>query len=69
MTSSSRLMLDRDPTTWQRQAAELRLPANAEFLLVKVGVSQRQETQQRVIFDGHFLDEVRLVMTRRPPLP
>ncbi len=69
MTSSSRLILDRQPQTWQRQTAELRLPPNAEFLLVHIGVTHVTKPQRRVDFDGHYLDEVRLVLTRRAPLP
>jgi hypothetical protein len=69
MTTSSRLLLDRDPATWQRQTAELRLPPNAEYLLVRVGVTHATKTQQRVEFPGQYLDEVRLVLTRRAPLP
>lgn len=69
MTSSSRLMLDRQPDTWQRQTAELRVPPNAEFLLVHLGVTHVTKPQRRVALDGHYLDEVRLVLTRRAPLP
>lgn len=69
MTGSSRLMLDRDPATWQRQSAELRLPPNAEYLLIHVGVTHGTKSQRRAEFDGHYLDEVRIVLTRRAPLP
>ena len=69
MTSSSRLLLDRNPATWQRQTAELRLSPNTEFLLIRVGVVHATKAQQRVDFDGHYLDDVRLVLTRRAPLP
>lgn len=68
MATSRRLVLDRNPQVWQRQATELRLPANAEFLLVRVGVTHATKPQQRVTFDGHYLDDVRLVLTRRAPL-
>ena len=69
MTTSSRLMLDREPATWQRQTAELRLPPNTEFLLVHVGLAHGTKLQRRADFDGHYLDEVRVVLTRRAPLP
>jgi hypothetical protein len=69
MTSSNRLLLDRQPATWQRQTAELRLPPNAAFLLIHIGVTHVTKPQRRVEFDGHYLDEVRLVLTRRAPLP
>jgi hypothetical protein len=69
MTSSNRLMLDRDPATWQRQTAELRLPPNTEYLLIHVAVSHATKSQRRAVFDGHYLDDVRLVLTRRAPLP
>ena len=69
MTSSNRLMLDRNPATWQRQTAELRVPPSTEYLLIHVGVTHATKPQQRVSFDGQYLDDVRLVLTRRAPLP
>lgn len=69
MTSSNRLMLDRNPATWQRQTAELRLPPNTEYLLIHVAVTHATKSQRRAVFDGHYLDDVRLVLTRRAPLP
>jgi len=69
MAGSSRLMLDRNLATWQRQTTELRLPPNTEFLLIHVGVTHATKAQRRPVFDGHFLDDVRLVLTRRAPLP
>lgn len=69
MAGSSRLMLDRDPATWQRQATDLRLPLNTDFLLIHVGVTHATKAQRRAVFDGHYLDDVRLVLTRRAPLP
>ncbi len=69
MTSSNRLMLDRNPATWQRQTAELRLPPNTEYLLLHVAVTHATKSPRRTVFDGHYLDDVRLVLTRRAPLP
>lgn len=69
MARNSRLRLDRDPLTWQRVEAELRLPADADFLLVHVGVAHIPRFQKRAVFDGHFVDEVRVTLGRRGPLP
>jgi len=69
MASSNRLMLDRDPATWQRQTTELRLPPNTEYLLIHVGVTHATKAQRRPVFDGHYLDDVRLILTRRAPAP
>ena len=69
MTRSNRHMLDRDPATWQRQTAELRLPPDTEYLLIHIGVSHATKSQRRPVFDGLCLDDVRLVLTRRAPLP
>ncbi len=69
MASSSRLLLDRNPATWQRLTTELRLPPNTEFLLLRVGVNHVTKTQRRPSFDGHYLDDVLVVVTRRAPLP
>ena len=69
MTCSNRARLDRDPKTWQPVSAELRLPANTDFLLLHLAVAHSTSSQRRVTFDGHYLDDVRLTLGRRAPLP
>jgi hypothetical protein len=68
MARSSRTLLDRDPTTWQRLTTELRLPANAEFLVVRLHISQAFESANDAVFTGSYVDNVRLSLTRRAPL-
>jgi len=68
MARNSRVMLDRDPKTWQRSNVELRLPPNTDFLLVHISVDHSSRAQRRVTFDGHYLDDVRLTLGRRPLL-
>jgi hypothetical protein len=69
MARNSRTKLDRKPATWQRLNAELRLPPNTEFLLIRISVDHSNPSQRRVTFDGHYLDDVRLTLARRAPLP
>jgi hypothetical protein len=69
MARNSRTKLDRNPATWQRLNAELRLPPNTEFLLIRIGLEHSNKAQRRETFDGHYLDGVRLTLARRAPLP
>ncbi len=68
MACNHRARLDRDPKTWQPVSAELRLPAHTEFLLIHLAV-QSSLSRRPVTFDGHYLDDVRLTLGRRAPLP
>jgi len=69
LTRSAGVELDRDPATWQRIDCEQRLPGNADFLLIEIGLKQMPKTNESAEFDGHFLDDVRLTVGRRPLLP
>jgi hypothetical protein len=69
MARNSRLRVDRDPTTWQSLGTELRLPANTGFILVRIGLEHSNKAQRRGTFDGHYIDDVRLTLARRAPLP
>ncbi len=60
--------LDRDPATWQRLRCDLNLPADTEFVLLQFMVSPGQNSPHRLEFAGHFLDEIRVSLNRRPPL-
>ena len=68
MVRDRRMKLDRDPATWQRVDAELRLPPDTEFLLIRLSVDHAHPSQRRATFDGHYLDDVRLSLVRRSPL-
>lgn len=61
--------LDRDPGTWQRVDEELRLPAETEFLLIHLVVIDATKGRKRITFDGHYIDDVRVTLTRRSALP
>ena len=69
MARSSRTKIDRDPASWQRLTTELRLPPNAEFLAVRLHISQAFESGENHIFTGSYADDVRISLSRRPPLP
>jgi len=68
-TRGSRLLLDHEAETWQRLSAELRLPPNTDFVLVRIGLAHATAAQRRPEFPGHYLDNVKLVLARRAPLP
>lgn len=68
MTRKSLQRMDRDPLTWEKVEGELRLPPDTEFLLIHLSVIHGTRPQQRETFDGHFLDDVRVTLARRPPL-
>ena len=65
MARNSRLKVDRDPATWQRLNAELRLPSNTDFILIRIALAHTNQAQRRESFDGHYLDGVRLTLARR----
>ena len=67
MARSGGKMLDRDATTWQRMACELRLPTNTDFLMIRLGIVRSSHTSGS--FAGHYADDVRVTMARRAPLP
>ena len=68
---SSRVRMDRDPTTWQKASNELRLPPGTEFLMIRMGMSNdtKSRDKHRDSFAGHFADTVQLVIARRPEIP
>jgi len=53
--------LDRDPRTWQIEGCVLHVPADASYLMVRVGVTHAFE-QRREDFPGHFIDDVKLTL-------
>ena len=69
MARSSRTKLDRDPSSWQRLTTEMRLPANTEFLVVRLHINQLFESDGSSVFTGSYADDVRVVLTPRSPLP
>jgi hypothetical protein len=69
MARSSRTKLDRDPVRWQRLTTEMRLPANTEFLVVRLHINQLFESDGTYVFTGSYADDVRVTLSSRPPLP
>lgn len=69
MTRSNRTKLDRDPSSWQRLTTEMRLPANTEFLVVRLHINQSFESDGSSIFTGSYADDVRVTLTHRRLLP
>jgi hypothetical protein len=66
MARKSRQQIDSDPRSWQRCDTELRLPGETDFVLIHVGLAHVGRRQARESFGGHFIDDVRLTLTRRP---
>jgi hypothetical protein len=65
----SRMTLDHHPATWQRLRSELRLPPSTDFLMVRICIQYPLKSAPRPTFTGHYVDDVRLTMARRNPLP
>ena len=57
--------IDRDPATWQRIDCTLKVPAEADFLLIHIGIFHNPKFQNRVEFSGHYIDDIRLTMTQQ----
>ena len=70
-TQRNNVFLDRDPGTWQKIVAELRVPPQTDFLLVRISVAHATRGRERdhETFAGHFVDDVRATLVRRAPLP
>lgn len=69
MSRSSGTQLDHDPSSWQSVASELRLPANAEFLVVRLHINQVPGSSSESVFTGSYADNIRVTLSRRAPLP
>lgn len=68
--------LDLDPTTWQTASTRLLLPTGTAFVMFKLSVCRmpiKDETfsslPERVIFAGHFIDDVRASIRIREAAP
>ena len=68
---SSKVAMDRDPATWQKVSNELRLPADTDYLMIRMGMSNdtKSKSTRRDSFAGHFADKVQLVIARRAEIP
>ena len=68
---SSKVLMDRDPDTWQKVSNELRLPPDTEYLMLRIGMSNdtKSPDKRRDRFAGHFADKVQLVIARRSEIP
>ncbi len=65
MARSSRTRLDRAPATWQRLTTELRVPANTDYLVVRLHITQGFDLDGRATFTGAYADDVRVELVRR----
>lgn len=66
MTRNS-MRLDNDTKTWQSIDCELKVPPEADFLLLKLSVSHdhKKGAKRRITFAGHYLDDVKVTLTSR----
>ncbi len=68
MARSIRTILDQDSSNWQSLTAELQLPSNTAFLVVRVHISQILEANGKSPFNGAYVDDVTVSLRRRIPL-
>jgi len=72
-TSTRREISKLADNSWQVVRSELRMPPGARFLMVHLHAwlvgPQGERTPQPVEFAGLFVDDVRVTLTHRPPLP
>lgn len=68
MARSPRARLDRDPATWQRLDTELRLPANTEFIVIRLHITQAYDSPGKSAFTGSYADDVTVSLLRRAPV-
>lgn len=66
---TGRIRLDRNPATWQRAHGDLRVPGDTDFLLIRIALQAPPKWPAKTTFAGHYLDDVRLTLTHRSPLP
>lgn len=68
---STKVMMDRDPASWQRVSNELRLPPGTDYLMLRIGMSNdtKSPDRRRDSFAGHFVDKVQLVLAQRSEIP
>ncbi|MEO6755421.1 MAG: hypothetical protein ABIP85_26930 [Chthoniobacteraceae bacterium] len=64
-----RMILDRSSATWQRLTSELRLPPDTDFLMARICIHYSVKSAPRQTFAGHYVDDVRLTIVARNPLP
>ncbi len=70
-TRRSNDLLDHDSHTWQKVSADLRLPPDTDFLLLRIAIGHGNATRKspgHETFAAHFADGVQVSLTRRPPL-
>ncbi len=65
MARSRSTRLDRDPMAWQRLTTDLRLPANTEFIVIRLHVAQVHDSPAKSTFTGTYVDDVRVSMTHK----
>jgi hypothetical protein len=60
--------LDGLPQTWQKLRAEMRLPAEAQFLVIHLGMKPSRMSEAGDLFAGLHVDDIRLTLGQRSPL-
>lgn len=72
VTRRSNQELDRAAATWQQLWSELRLPSNTDYVLLRIAVAHSGSARQasgHEHFASHYVDDIRVLLTRRPLLP
>ncbi len=64
--SHNGVVLGARPEKWQTVTARLLVPAEADFAMIKLTVSQREAFSGPVEFAGHYIDDVKLLLRVQP---
>lgn len=68
MSRGSWVEIDRNPATWRPLEATLRLPAQAEFVLIQAAVKQVSAKEIPMQFGAQHLDNLRITLWSRVPM-
>lgn len=69
MARSRLTKLDRDPASWQHLSTEIRLPADTEYVVVRLHITQSFDSAGGATFTGSYADDVHVTLVSLPPLP
>ncbi len=64
MARSMRTILDADPLQWQHLSAELQLPSNIAYLVIRLHITQAFDANGKSPFNGAYVDDVTLSLRR-----
>ena len=69
MACSSISHIDSNLQTWEKAECELLLPSDAIYLVVQITIGQSNLSQRHATLLGQYLDDIRISLAKRTPLP